>query len=183
MAGNPFFQSLDPYAVPDAVTPHDVPSNPEGYAVVTPAGVGPAPYSISAPQDIAGIAAALGAATALTGGQEGADTGAGMPNRDSPRQRETNAILTSPQGAESSNVFAGFPDYENQDLRPGGDLQTPVQGTMTYPGGSTMQDGVAKYGGPPHGLEGVPPETGSMSQPGGMYPGTAQDGITKYGTS
>lgn len=187
MAGNPFFQSLDPMSVPDAVTPHDAPSSPDAYAGVSPPGTGPAPapYSISAPQNIAGITAAAEAATALAGGQEGADTGAGMPNRHSPRQAEAEAILMSPQGAASSNVFAGFPDYENQDVRPPADLQTPIQGTMTYPVSNTYQPGIPQFtAGISSGLPGVPPDTGSMGpSAGGDYPGTLQDGITKYGTS
>ena len=186
MAGNPFFQSLDPYAVPDAVTPQDTPSEPSGYAAVTPAGTGaaPAPYDIAAPQNIAGITAAFNAATALTGGSEGAPGGAGMPDRSSPRQQQAEAILMSPQGAASSNVFAGFPDYENADVRPGANMENPVQGhTADYPG--TTQPGVpqftAGFGGA---LPGVPPDTGAMTpSAGGDYPGTVQDGITKYGTS
>src|SRR5215469_6412429 len=121
MSGNPYFLNLDAAPAPDPVTPSDTPSNPEGNARVTPAGnsPAPAPYDISAPQDIAGIAAAYTAAMNLSGGGEGAATGAGIPNRMSPRQQEAAAILDSPQGAQSSNVFSGFPDYENQDLRPG----------------------------------------------------------------
>lgn len=187
--GNPFFQNLDPYAVPDAVTPHAAPSDPAGYAGVTPPGTGPAPapYDLSAPQDIAGIGAAVQAAMNLSGGAEGAGTGAGLPNRDSPRQREALAILDSPQGAASSNVFSGFPDYENADIRPGADLQTPIQGQMgTYPvSSSTYQPGVPQFtDGFGTGLPGVPPDSGSMvPSAGGDYPGTVQDGLTKYGTS
>ena len=190
MAGNPFFQDLDPYAVPDAVTPYDGPSDTAGYAGVTPPGTGaaPAPYDIAAPQNIAGITAAMDAATALAGGQEGAPTGAGMPQIASPRQRETAAILYSPQGAQSTNVFAGFPDYENADVRPGGDLETPVQGQMgTYPVSNTYQEGLPQFMAGVHGLTdlpGVPPESASMGPSKGMdYPGTLQDGLTKYGTS
>ena len=107
-----------------------------------------------------------------------------MPNRASPRQREALAILVSPQGAESSNVFAGFPDYENQDVRPPGDLQTPVQGEMTYPVSNTYQPGIPQFtGGFEAALPGVPPEGGNMG-PGGMdYPGTTQDGLPTYGIS
>lgn len=189
MAGNPFFQDLDPYAVPDAVTPYDAPSHTEGYAGVTPPGTGPAPapYDISAPQNIAGITAATMAATHLAGGQEWAPTGAGLPTMDSPRQQQTAAILYSPQGAQSSNVFAGFPDYENQDLRPPGELPTPIQGEMTYPVSNTYQPGLPQFMAGVRGLTdlpGVPPETGSMGpSAGGDYPGTLQDGITMYGTS
>jgi hypothetical protein len=189
MAGNTFFQNLDPQVAPDPVTPAATPSEPAGYAMVTPPGTGaaPAPYDISAPQNIAGITASFNAANALTGGQEGAGTGAGsagMPNRNSPRQQQAAAILDSPQGAESSNVFAGFPDYENQDLRPGGNMENPIQGhTADYPG--TTQAGITQFtAGFSAGLPGVPPETGSMSASGGGdYPGTTQDGLPVYGTS
>ena len=172
MAGNPFFQNLDPYPVPDPVTPHGDPSNPEGYAKVTPAGNGPAPYNIAAPQDIAGITAATESAGRLTG--------AGIVYPAGPRQQQTAAILYSPQGAESTNVFAGFPDYENQDVRPQSDaILGPIQGhTSEYQG--TMQDGISQYTGPAHGLEGVPPEGGNMG-PGIGYPGTTQDGLATYG--
>jgi len=181
-----FFQSVDPTSPPDALTPADGPSDPGGYAGVTPHGVSPAPYDISAPQDIAGITAATQAAMDLSGGAEGAGTGAGLPDRDSPRQQQAAAILDSPQGADSSNVFAGFPDYENQDLRPGANSETPIQGhTSDYPG--TTQDGIPQFTaglGGGAGLPGVPPEGGSMAaSDGGDYPGTLQDGITKYGTS
>ena len=185
---NPFFLPPDPSAAPDPVTPADGPGDPRGWGEVTPHTVSTAPYDISAPQDIAGISAATQAAMGLSGGGEGVSTGAGIPNRDSPRQQQTAAILYSPQGADSSNVFSGFPDYENQDLRPPADVNGPIQGhTSEYPG--TTQDGVPQFmtglgssaGG---GLPGVPPEGGSMaSSPGGDYPGTVQDGITKYGTS
>ena len=177
----PFFQPVDPTAAPDPVTPADSPGDAAGWAQVTPAGQGPAPYDISGPQDIAGIAGALAAAMDLSGGQEGTSTGAGIPNRDSPRQQQAAAILDSPQGAESSNVFAGFPDYENQDLDIDSDLNTPIQGAGYHPG--TMQDGIPMYGGQEGaGVEGVPPEGGSMDTPGGNYPGTTQSGITTYGT-
>jgi hypothetical protein len=174
----PFYQSLDPAGVPSPVTPADGPGDAAGWAEVTPAGHGPAPYDISAPQDIAGIAAAASAAGALTG--------AGIVYPAGPRQAEAQAILTSVQGAASSNVFAGFPDYENQDLRPPGDLETPVQGEMSaYPVSNTYQDGIAQFpGGLGAGVEGVPPEGGDMDSPdGGGYPGTTQDGLQKYGTS
>ena len=182
MAGNEFLQNLDPYAVPDAITPRDAPSDPAGYAKVTPSGVGPAPYSISAPQDIAGITAATAAAMALTGGQEGAQTGAGMPWRDSPRQAQANAILTSPQGAPGMDVYAGFPDYENNNVAPGPDLETPIQGTPTYPLTNTYQPGIPQFtAGFGSSLPGVPPDSGHMA-PGIGYPGTTQDGLTTYGT-
>ena len=184
---NPFFQPADPAAAPDPVTPRGGPSDPAGYAGVTPHGTGPAPapYDIAAPQDIAGIAAALDAAGALAG--------AGVLYPQGPRQRETEAILDSPQGAASSNVLAGFPDYESSDVSPGANMENPVQGTGTLPGSTpypgTTQGAVPQFtdglgasaGG---GLPGVPPESGSMTpSAGGDYPGTLQDGLQKYGTS
>ncbi len=182
---SPFFQTPDPAGAPDPVTPADGPGDPAGYGGVTPHGQGTAPYDISGPQDIAGITGAVTAAMDLSGGAEGAGPGAGIPDRDSPRQQEAAAILDSPQGAASSNVFSGFPDYENQDLRPGADLATPIQGEMgAYPAGSTTQDGIPMYGGQEGaGVEGVPPEGGDMGPGGGDYPGTTQAALTKYGTS
>ena len=193
MAGNPFFQDLDPAAAPDPVTPYGGNSDPAGYAKVTPPGRGPAPapYDISAPQDIAGIAAAAQAARELSGGGEGAGPGAGIANVSSPRQQEALAILDSPQGAPSSNVFAGFPDYENADLRPGANMENPCQGQgpsgPPYPG--TTQGGVPQFmaglgGDAPGSVPGVTPEHGSVGPSKGMdYPGTLQDGLQKYGTS
>jgi hypothetical protein len=181
-----FFQPLDPAAAPGPVTPADSPGDAAGWAEVTPSGQGPAPYDIAAPQDIAGISAAAQAAMALSGGGEGAGTGAGIPDRDSPRQQEAASILDSPQGAASSDVFTGFPDYESSDVSPGANLETPIQGHGFHPG--TTQEGVPQFmaglgssaGG---GLPGVPPEGGSMDTPGGNYPGTLQGGLTTYGTS
>jgi hypothetical protein len=173
----PFYQNLDPSAAPSPVTPADGPGDAAGWAEVTPAGRGPAPYDISAPQDIDGIAAAVSAAGALTG--------AGIVYPQGPRQAEALAILTSAQGADSSNVFSGFPDYESSDISPGAALETPVQGQMgTYPASNTYQPGLAQFtAGLGAGVEGVPPEGGSMDTPGGNYPGTVQDGLQKYGTS
>lgn len=205
MAGNPFFQDLDPYAVPDAVTPYDTPSSAGGYAGVTPPGTGPAPapYSISAPQDIPGITAAVQAAMNLTGGEEGTGidvatqaamsipgyspgsgaVGAGIPDRDSPRQAAAEAFMTSPQGSGAVSITAGFPDYENTDVSPGANMENPIQGhTADYPG--TLQAGIPKYmpdeGGP---LPGAPPGGSMGPSAGGNYPGTTQEGLTKYGTS
>ncbi len=170
----PFFQDVDPMPVPDPVTPADGPSDPAGYARVTPAGTGPAPYDISGPQDIAGITAGLSAANSLAG--SGVIEGAGM----GPRQAETLALLQSPQGAGAMSILAGFPDYENADVRPGADLETPIQGHGVHPG--TTQAGVPQFpGGLGSGVSGVPPEGGSMGAGGLDYPGTVQDGLTQYG--
>lgn len=175
---NPFFQDLDPAAAPDPVTPHDSPGDPRGWAMVTPAGVGTAPYSISGPQDIAGIGAALDTANALAG--------SGVLEPLGPRQRAAREFLDSPQGIGAMSITAGFPDYENTDPNPGPDLETPVQGTMTYPAGSTMQEGVPQFtaglgASAGDALPGVAPEMGSMDTPGGDYPGTTQSGLTQYG--
>lgn len=172
---SPFFQSLDPAAAPDAVTPAGGPSDPEGYAGVTPSGRGPAAYDISAPQDIAGITGAVSAAGALSG--------AGIVYPRSPRQQEAEALLTSPQGAPEMSVMSGFPDYESSDISPGANMENPIQGhTGQYPG--TTQDGLPMYsGGEGTGVSGVPPEGGNMGPGGGDYPGTTQEGLTKYGTS
>ncbi|HSZ41806.1 MAG TPA: hypothetical protein VK817_17765 [Trebonia sp.] len=180
--GTPFFQSPDPAGAPDPVTPADGPSDPAGWAQVTPSATEPAPYSISGPQDIAGIGAALAAAMDLSGGAEGAGPGAGIPDRHSPRQAEAEAILMSPQGAGAMNVTSGFPDYESSDISPGANMENPVQGAGTYPG--TRQDDVQVFDdGLGSGVTGVPPEGGSMDSPVTGYPGTTQSGLTKYGTS
>jgi hypothetical protein len=173
----PFFQPVSPDPVPDPVTPAGGHGDDAGWAKVTPPAAGPAPYDTNAPQDIAGIAAAVGAAGALAG--------AGVIYPRGPRQEEAVAILESPQGAASSNVFAGFPDYEDQDLRPDTDLNTPIQGEMgAYPAGSTTQDGITQFtAGLGAGVEGVPPEGGNMGPPAIGYPGTTQDGLQMYGTS
>jgi hypothetical protein len=180
---SPFFQSQDPAGVPDAVTPQDSPADEAGWAQVTPPGQGPAPYDIAAPQDIAGIGAALTAAMDLSGGGEGSGPGAGIPDRHSPRQAQAEAILESPQGAPAMSVTAGFPDYETTDISPGANMENPVQGQGNYPG--TTQDDVPQFGdGLGSGVTGVAPDDGSMApSAGGDYPGTTQDGLAKYGTS
>jgi len=177
-----FFQGLDPQGAPDPVTPADSPGDAAGYSGVTPDGQGTAPYDISAPQDIGGIEAALTAAMDLSGGGEGSGPGAGIPDRDSPRQQESEAILMSPAGAPAMNVTSGFPDYESSDIDPGANMENPIQGhTGEYPG--TMQDGIPQYGGDEGGPVPGAPDGGSMDTPGGNYPGTVQSGLTTYGTS
>ena len=194
----PFFQDVNPPVAPDPVTPQAAPGDPAGWAKVTPVQDGePAPYSISAPQDIAGITGAVQAAMNLSGGGEGVGPGAGIPDRYGPRQQEAQAFLDSPQGAGAMNVTSGFPDYENTDVSPGPDTENPIQGTGTpgvlpeapapYPG--TVQPGVPQFmaglgGDTPGTLPGVPPEGGSIAGSADQdYPGTVQDGLTKYGTS
>jgi len=176
---SPFFQSVDPAATPPE-TPGSGPADAAGWDQVTPSGTGPAAYDISAPQDIASITAAASAAQALTGGSEGAPTGAGLADMHSPRQSEAAAFLGSPQGYGAVSITTGFPDYESTDVSPGANLETPIQGAGTYPG--TTQDGISQYG-MGGGIPGVTPETGSMDDSSAVYPGTTQDGVTKYGTS
>ena len=181
----PFLQSPDPAGVPSPVTPQASPGDPQGYDGVTPAGSGaaPAPYDISAPQDIAGITAATQAAMNLSGGAEGSGPGAGIPDRDSPRQQAAHALLDSPQGAGAMSITSGFPDYEGTDPSPGANMETPIQGhTGQYPG--TTQPDVPKYGADEGGpVPGAPPGGSMAPSGGGDYPGTVQDGLQKYGTS
>lgn len=176
-----FFQATDPAGAPAPVTPQAGPGDAAGWAQVTPAGQGPAPYDIAGPQDIGGIEAAVQAAMDLSGGAEGSGPGAGIPDRHGPRQAQAEAILESPQGAGAMNVTAGFPDYGSSDVSPGANMENPVQGQGDYPG--TTQDDVPMFGGGlGTGVSGVPPEGGSMDTPGGNYPGTVQDGLATYGT-
>jgi hypothetical protein len=175
---SPFFQPVDPAGTPPAETPPAGPADAAGWEGVTPSGMGPAAYDISAPQSIAGITAAFDAANALTG--------AGGLYPQGPRQAAAEALLDSPQGAGEASITAGFPDYQSADVSPGANLETPIQGMGTYPG--TMQPGVPQFmaglGGEAGNLPGLTPETGSMGDSaGGDYPGTTQDGLAKYGTS
>jgi hypothetical protein len=150
-----------------AVTPADSPSDPSGFDAVTPHGRGPAPYDIAAPQAIDGIAAAFDAANALAG--------AGVLYSRGPRQDETEALLTSPQGAGEMSVVSGFPDYESTDVNPGANMENPIQsqGPSSGPYPGTVQGDLPVFDdGLGAGVTGVPPETGNMG-PGGMdYPGT-----------
>jgi hypothetical protein len=132
---SPFFQNLDPQAAPDPVTPHDSPSNPAGYASVTPHGPGTAPYDIQAPmEDLAGAFQAAGVAA-------GAETSV-YPS--GPRQAATEVLLASPQGFSAGSGTSGYDILEGfhagggdgwpADVQPGSILETPAQGQMgTYP--------------------------------------------------
>ena len=85
---------------PDPVTPADSPSDPAGYASVTPHGQGPAPYDIQAPMDD------------LTGVFDAANSlgGAGFLYPQGPRQAQSAALLNSAAGFASGgyDVDAGF---------------------------------------------------------------------------
>jgi len=84
------------------ITPSDTPSSPEGYAEVTPHGRGPAPYDIQAASDEGTVQAAFAASVA--------DAGAGVLYPRSARQRETEALLSSPAGfaVDGYDVDAGY---------------------------------------------------------------------------
>lgn len=122
----PLYQPLDPQSAPDPVTPADAPSDPAGYAGVTPHGQGPAPYNIQDPDDnLPDITAAYNAAGAAAGG--------GVVYPQSPRQAAAEAMLQSPAGfavggfSINDGFHAGGGDGWPADIKPG-ELQTPVQG-------------------------------------------------------
>jgi len=129
---------LDPAGPPPNITPRDTPSNPAGYAQVTPRGTGPAPapYDIQAPQD--DLAAMTSAA--------GAISGAGVVYPRGPRQMATETLMQSPQGfaVGGYDIQQGFAggggDGWPNDVEPA-DLMTPDQGQMgTYPQSQTGTD-------------------------------------------
>jgi hypothetical protein len=145
---SPEYQSLDPAGAPDPVTPADGPSDPAGWAMVAPPGRGPAPYDIQAAMDEAAITAAVDAA--------GAVSGAGIVYPRGTRQTATGELLNSPQGFSAGtgtsgyDITAGFSGEPDEswanNVQASSVLETPIQGTMDYPAGSTMQDGLQKYG-------------------------------------
>jgi len=124
---SPQYLPLDPAAAPDPVTPQATPSDPRGYAMVTPSGTGPAPYNIQAPMD--DLTAAVQASMDLTGGSEGAPTGAGLPDRMSPRQSAAQHLMDSPQGFNSGGGTSGW------DITPGysGSSDDPMNGWPNNP--------------------------------------------------
>ena len=113
------------------ITPSDSPSSPEGYAAVTPAGQGPAPYDIQAAMpDLSGAYASAGA-----------ETGAGIVYPVSGRQRDTETLLSSPQGYADFNITGGFSGGGGESWPsnpdPGANAQTPDQGTGDFTGTGT----------------------------------------------
>jgi hypothetical protein len=135
----PYYQSPDPQTAPDPVTPQASPSDPSGFAGVTPHGQGPAPYNIQAPlDDLSGVVLA---ATALTGGGEGASTGAGLPDRMGPRQAEAAQLLNSGQGYMEHDITAGFAGGGGESWpgnpNPGANRETPIQGMGDFTGTGT----------------------------------------------
>lgn len=170
--GNPYLQDVTPDGAPDPVTPAaSDPTRPPAPVDFS----GDAPYDIAAPQNIGGISAAFNAANSL--GTIG--TGDGVLYGEGPRGRETEAFLDSPAGIGAMSITSGFPDYENSDITPPAGYETPIQGSGYHPG--TMQDGLQTYMDGESGLQGVPPESGSMSGGTGDYPGTLQSGLPTYG--
>ena len=89
-------QPLDPQSPPGPVTPVDTPSDPAGYAMVTPHGQGPAPYDIQAPMD--DLTAVTEAAGRLAG--------AGVVYPQGPRQAQTEALLDSPPGFATGDGYS-----------------------------------------------------------------------------
>lgn len=150
MSGNPAFQNLDPASAPDPVTPADSPGDAAGFSMVTPHGQGTAPYDIQALGGLQQeITAGFDAANALAG--------AGVLYPMGPRQQAARELMESPPGFNSGGGLSGFditqgwsgePDESwANNTQAAGILETPVQGQMgTYPGGSTYQDGLEKYG-------------------------------------
>jgi len=134
-------QPLDPQSPPGPVTPAASPSDPAGYAMVTPHGQGPAPYDIQAPMDDT-ITGAFDSANAVAG--------AGFLYPQGPRQAAAEALLNSPQGFSSGggtsgyDIIAGFHEGGGDgwpaDVQPGL-LETPVQGQPnSYPQSNTGTD-------------------------------------------
>ncbi len=152
MAGDPFYQNPDPSTPPGPVTPAAGPSNPAGYAMVSPHGQGTAPYDIQANLDAiqaevqsqfdaAGLSAAAGVSAYAQQGE---------------RQAQTERLLDSPQGFSAGGGLSGYDitgGWSGESaLRWPNDVQareilaTPIQGESSYPTGNTYQPGVQKYG-------------------------------------
>lgn len=93
MAGNPEYQNIDSYSVPDPVTPADSPSAPSQYASVVPSGQGTAPYNVQAPME--DLSAMTDAAVSLAG-------------PGGPRQAMTQHLLDSPQGFSVGGGTSGW---------------------------------------------------------------------------
>ena len=152
MSGNPFYQNLDPMAVPDAITPQAGPGDPAGYGMVTPHGQGTAPYDIQA--DLGAIEADITTRVNASGSV----SGAGIVYPQSPRQAEAEKLLTSPAGFDSGGGLSGYDILTGwsgesavrwpNDVQADVILETPAQGQMgTYPSAtSTAQEGLRKYG-------------------------------------
>lgn len=87
------------------ITPADSASSPENFAQVTPHGQGAAPYDIQAPQ--ADLTGTFNAANSVAG--------AGVLYPVGPRQAETAALISSPQGFGEFDITAGYHSGPGQD--------------------------------------------------------------------
>lgn len=135
-------QPLDPASAPDPITPAGSPSNPSGYAQVTPAGRGPAPYDIQAGME--DLTAVFNSANDLAG--------SGVLYPQGPRQAATEKLLYSPQGFSAGSGTSGY-DIQEGYSGGGGDgwpnsVQPPQQDGYVYPGPyeGTLQGDVPMYG-------------------------------------
>lgn len=145
---SPEYQPVDPQGAPDPVTPAGAPGDPAGFATVTPSGAGPAPYDIQDNNWEPAITAVTDAA--------GAVSGAGVVYPRGARQEAAAELLDSPQGFSAGGGTSGYditPGWSGEpdeswpvNPQPGVILETPIQGTADYPAGSTMQEGLQKYG-------------------------------------
>lgn len=81
------------------ITPSDSPSDPAGYAAVTPHGRGPAPYDIQAASGESTVQAAFDASVA--------DAGSGVLYPRSARQVQTETLMTSAQGYGEQDIDGG----------------------------------------------------------------------------
>jgi hypothetical protein len=153
MAGNPYYQDLDPVGAPDPVTPADGPGDGAGWAMVTPHGRGPAPYDIQA--DLAGIQDGMQSAYDSAG--LAAAAGVAAYSQQGTRQAETETLLDSPAGFSAGGGLSGYDITAGwsgesalrwpNSIQAREILETPVQGQMTYPvSTSTVQEGLEKYG-------------------------------------
>jgi hypothetical protein len=154
MAGNPFYQNLDPMAAPDPVTPQASPGDPAGFAMVTPSGRGTAPYDIQA--DLGAIEATMQAGYDEAG--LSAAAGVAAYHMQGARQREAEQLLDSPAGFSAGGGLSGFDITTGwsgesalrwpNNVQASEILETPAQGQMgTYPSStSTLQEGLQKYG-------------------------------------
>ena len=107
MAGNPFFQSVDPQSPPDQVTPAGGPSSPSNYAGVAVQGM-----NIQAPSPEAEVAAAFATANDLGG--------AGVLYPMSERIQQAKTLLESPQGfgSDGFDIDAGWHGGWPSDVEP-----------------------------------------------------------------
>ena len=107
MAGNPFFQSVDPQSPPDQVTPAGGPSSPSNYAGVAVQGM-----DIQAPSPVGAVTAAFDESIALGG--------SGVLYPMSERITQAKTLLESPQGfgSDGFDVDGGWHGSWPSDVEP-----------------------------------------------------------------